>query len=146
MVVRRMKNNELMHRGIKGQRKGVRRYQYANKTYTPAGNARYRPRKGTATKAAALAVTAASGLAWANAFNSATGLSAIMSTSLSSVLQSTVLLGAEIVAGFASIPVAAYALTIPMALMMAPITIQNGKAYIERRKLEKEYKHYRIGE
>lgn len=37
---------DLYHYGIKGQKKGLRRYQYANKTYTPAGNERYRPKKG----------------------------------------------------------------------------------------------------
>ena len=32
---------ELYHHGIKGQRWGVRRYQYADGTYTPAGRKRY---------------------------------------------------------------------------------------------------------
>jgi hypothetical protein len=41
MVVKR-----LSHSGIKGQRKGIRRFQYANGTYTKAGNERYRPSKG----------------------------------------------------------------------------------------------------
>lgn len=36
---------ELYHSGIKGQRKGVRRYQLPNGTYTAAGNQRYRPKK-----------------------------------------------------------------------------------------------------
>lgn len=33
--------NELKHYGIKGQKWGVRRYQYADGTYTPAGKKRY---------------------------------------------------------------------------------------------------------
>ena len=32
---------ELYHHGIKGQKWGVRRYQYADGTYTPAGKKRY---------------------------------------------------------------------------------------------------------
>ena len=51
MVVKR-----LSHSGIKGQRKGVRRFQYANGTYTKEGNERYRPSKGT--KLAALGMAA----------------------------------------------------------------------------------------
>lgn len=39
-------DDSLEHKAIKGQKKGVRRYQYANGTYTAAGNARYRPKKG----------------------------------------------------------------------------------------------------
>lgn len=51
MVVKR-----LSHSGIKGQKKGIRRFQYANGTYTKAGNERYRPGKGT--KLAALGMAA----------------------------------------------------------------------------------------
>ena len=36
---------DIYHSGIKGQKKGVRRYQYANGTYTREGNLRYRPDK-----------------------------------------------------------------------------------------------------
>lgn len=38
-------DDALEHKAIKGQKKGVRRFQYANGTYTPAGNERYRPKK-----------------------------------------------------------------------------------------------------
>ena len=34
--------NGLYHHGIKGQRWGVRRYQYSDGSLTPAGIARYR--------------------------------------------------------------------------------------------------------
>lgn len=34
-------NNELYHHGIKGQKWGVRRYQFADGSYTPAGIKRY---------------------------------------------------------------------------------------------------------
>lgn len=37
---------DIYHSGIKGQKKGVRRYQYLNGTYTREGNLRYRPPKG----------------------------------------------------------------------------------------------------
>lgn len=37
---------DIYHAGIKGQRKGVRRFQYKNGTYTREGNLRYRPPKG----------------------------------------------------------------------------------------------------
>ena len=33
---------ELCHHGIKGQKWGIRRYQYADGTYTTAGKKRYR--------------------------------------------------------------------------------------------------------
>lgn len=36
-----IRNNELYHYGVKGQKWGVRRYQYADGTYTPAGKKRY---------------------------------------------------------------------------------------------------------
>lgn len=37
---------DIYHSGIKGQRKGIRRFQYMNGTYTKAGNERYRPSSG----------------------------------------------------------------------------------------------------
>lgn len=33
--------NELMHYGVKGMKWGVRNYQYADGSYTPAGKKRY---------------------------------------------------------------------------------------------------------
>ena len=36
---------DIYHSGIKGQKRGVRRYQYLNGTYTREGNLRYRPPK-----------------------------------------------------------------------------------------------------
>lgn len=42
--------NELYHYGVKGQKWGVRRYQYADGTLTPAGRKRYSPDKSTADK------------------------------------------------------------------------------------------------
>lgn len=41
MVVRRIKNDELMHHGIKGQRWGVRRYQNKDGTLTDEGRKKY---------------------------------------------------------------------------------------------------------
>ena len=37
---------DIYHSGIKGQKKGIRRYQYLNGTYTREGNLRYRPPSG----------------------------------------------------------------------------------------------------
>lgn len=41
MEVRRLRDDELQHHGVKGQRWGVRRYQNANGTLTAAGRVRY---------------------------------------------------------------------------------------------------------
>lgn len=42
MVVKRIKNDELYHHGIKGQKWGVRRYQNADGSYTGEGLKRYK--------------------------------------------------------------------------------------------------------
>ena len=41
MIVRRLKDDELYHHGIKGQRWGVRRYQNPDGSLTPAGMKHY---------------------------------------------------------------------------------------------------------
>lgn len=48
--------NELYHHGIKGQKWGVRRYQYSDGSVTPAGAKRYyeNPRKGSVSRATAV--------------------------------------------------------------------------------------------
>lgn len=50
-------DDALEHKAIKGQKKGVRRYQYANGTYTKEGNERYRPKKNIVTKLTGIKVT-----------------------------------------------------------------------------------------
>lgn len=40
MEIRRIKDDELYHHGVKGQRWGVRRYQNPDGTLTPAGQKR----------------------------------------------------------------------------------------------------------
>ena len=49
--------DSLEHKAIKGQKKGVRRYQYANGTYTPAGNERYRPKKNVVSRLTGINLT-----------------------------------------------------------------------------------------
>ena len=43
-------DDSLEHKAIKGQKKGVRRYQYQNGTYTKEGNERYRPKRSVASR------------------------------------------------------------------------------------------------
>lgn len=124
--------SELNHAGIKGQKWGTRRYQYANKTYTPAGNERYRPSKGINT--AVGITTGVVGTAWAATMiksGAAAGItSAFNLVPLSQVATNIVTLGAEVVAGFAAIPVPIMALTIPMAIIIAPALIESGADYV----------------
>lgn len=125
------------HSGIKGQKKGVRRFQYANKTYTPEGNKRYRPNK---TKIAVGAATAAAGTAWLASMGSsiASGIASTGASGASLVLPSitgitseAVALGAEIVAGFAAIPSPVIALTVSSAIMLMPSIINSGQNYVK---------------
>lgn len=131
---------DIYHSGIKGQRKGIRRYQYANKTYTPAGNERYRPKKGTVSKVATVTTAGLATAGYLNAVNSTTGLSVTLGTALANLNTNLVLLGAEVVAGFAAIPAPVYAITIPMALMMAPTMVRSGQSYVKKLKNKKTKK------
>ena len=41
---------ELYHHGVKGQKWGIRRYQYADGSYTPVGKKRYQINRNTKVK------------------------------------------------------------------------------------------------
>lgn len=149
MNVRKIPESELVHYGIKGQRKGNRRYQYYNKTYTPAGNERYRPSKGIQKKAIT-ATAAASGIAWLAAVNNATGIATTMSTmastALSSISSNIIGVGSAVVSGLLSVPVPVAAIAIPVGIL-AVSSISTGKTFVEdmlgdeygRKKNEKWY-------
>ena len=77
------KETTLTHRGIKGQKHGVRRYQYLNGTYTELGNERYRPKKGNSSENALFAssvIATAGMLALSNPVIVTTALSAAKTT------------------------------------------------------------------
>lgn len=104
-----MRKDELYHFGIKGQKKGLRRFQYANKTYTPEGNRRYRPSKGSPlVKAAVAGSTAAFVWQGAKAIAKATAGGVPLSTKLAAI-------GEAAVSAAMSMPAPIFALTLPLA-------------------------------
>lgn len=107
-----MRKDELYHYGIRGQRRGIRRFQYMNNTYTPAGNARYRPKKdANPIVPAALAGSGAFfGVQMAKAI-AASGAS-VTGSAVTAKLAAT---GAAAVSTMMSIPVPVFALTLPVA-------------------------------
>lgn len=124
----------LKHSGIKGQRKGIRRFQYANKTYTPAGNERYRPKKFSNKKAVA-ATAAISGAVWLGAINNATGVASIISTmattAISAISSEVIGVGSAVVSGLLTIPVPVAAIAIPVAIMFYSTSINTGKDFVD---------------
>lgn len=95
--VRRLPSDTLCHSGIRGQRRGIRRFQYQNGTYTEAGNERYRPKsnkrkltKENAEKTFYLGITAT---ALATLAKIAIPASSSASTSLGSAAVASVLSG-----------------------------------------------------
>lgn len=121
------------HSGIKGQRKGIRRFQYANKTYTPAGNERYRPKKESS--AFTNAVLAGSAAAYIGALSTVkAGTAVAASTSLSALSADIIGAGAAVVAGLASIPLPVLVLGVPIGAIAAKSVIKSGMDYIEELK------------
>lgn len=121
----------LDHSGIKGQRKGVRRYQYANKTYTPAGNERYRPKKGnTFTNAVIIGGSAAYIGAMATTDIGA-AVSSILSVPITKVAADVIGAGAAVAAGLASIPLPVIALGVPIGAIATASVIKSGMDYLE---------------
>ena len=129
----RMIKMYINHSGIKGQRKGVRRFQYANKTYTPAGNERYRPKKES--RAFTNAVLAGSAAAYIGALSTVkTGTAVAASTSLSALSADIIGAGAAVVAGLVSIPLPVLVLGVPIGAIAAKSVIKSGMDYIEELK------------
>lgn len=109
---------DIYHSGIKGQKRGVRRYQYLNGTYTREGNLRYRPPKnyqkfGKAVITNALIGEAAVMLA-TKAVNSVSTMS--LSSVMSSMHSGAVAIGKAVTTAY---------LTMPLQLRL-PLTIAFG--------------------
>lgn len=131
----------LEHYGIKGQKKGVRRFQYENMTYTPAGNERYRPKKNTASRIA-IAV-GGNTLFMATLPTTLKYMSAVPVTKIAS---ETVALGATVVSGLATIPLPVVALGVPIGAMAAMNLISNIKDNMEEEQDWNEfYKRLNLG-
>lgn len=129
----------IQHSGIKGQRKGVRRFQYANKSYTPEGNRRYRPSKGGGDGSGAAIAGAAIGV---GALGAAYAGSGLLSGSGSAAAASAALTAA-ITAGkaaVAAIPAGVWALSIPMAIIATPLMLDRGERYYKKFKEKMEDK------
>lgn len=119
------------HSGIKGQRKGVRRFQYANKTYTPAGNERYRPKKGTGFTNAVLVGGTAAYIGAMATTDIGAAVSSILSVPVTKVAADIVGIGAAVVTGLASIPLPVIALGVPIGAFATASVIKSGMDYIE---------------
>lgn len=124
-----MRKAEFYHSGIKGQKKGIRRFQFANKSYTPAGNARYRPKKDVnPVVPLALAGSGAFfGVQMAKAI-AASGASAT-SSAISAKLAAT---GAAAVSAIMSVPAPVFALTLPVAVVGAGYGVIKTKEALEK--------------
>lgn len=117
-----MRKAELYHYGIKGQKRGLRRYQYSNNTYTPLGNLRYRPPKERSLAPAA--VIGGSGLAMAATIAHATGFSIAKAVatvnSIATVPVSTASTAVSVgAAAVAAIPTPVWAVALPLAAVYA---------------------------
>ena len=125
------------HSGIKGQRKGVRRFQYANKTYTPAGNERYRPKKGnTFTNAVIIGGTAAyiGAMATTDIGAAVSSIATLISTPITAISSNVIGVGAAVVTGLASIPLPVIALGVPIGAMATVSVVKSGMDYLEELK------------
>lgn len=124
----------ISHSGIKGQRKGVRRFQYANKTYTPAGNERYRPKKSNALATGAVVAGSAAYLGALATTDIASSIGAIATTPITAISAELVGAGAAVVSGLASIPLSVLAIAVPIGVMATTSVIKSGIDYIEELK------------
>lgn len=129
----------LRHSGIKGQKRGIRRFQYANNTYTPLGNERYRPRKGlrsgTVAKGAAGAVIGGSGLALGAALLNSMKVNAVAVAvqTGNAIANASSLLLSEIpltiiqtgAAAFAAIPTPVMAVALPIAATYTALAVND---------------------
>lgn len=124
----------LDHSGIKGQRKGVRRYQYANKTYTPAGNERYRPKKGNRFTNAVIIGGSAAYIGAMATTDIGAAISSLLTVPITKVTADVIGVGAAVVTGLASIPLPVIALGVPIGAMATASVIKSGMDYLEELK------------
>lgn len=141
----------LRHSGIKGQKRGIRRFQYANNTYTPLGNERYRPRKGrhsgAVAKGAAGAVIGGSGLALGAALLNSMKVNAVAVAvqTGNAVANASSLLLSEIpltiiqtgAAAFAAIPTPVMAVALPIAATYTALAVNDIIDHLSNKRLYK---------
>lgn len=127
---------DIYHAGIKGQRKGIRRYQYANGTYTPEGNLRYRPPKRDFTERAAKRIIAGTTVGEltlaavknAPASSSHVSINAIINsakTALSNVNVSTINAGKHVVDAIMAVPAPVGAVVFPLIAIGTTYAVTN---------------------
>lgn len=121
---------DIYHGGIKGQRWGIRRFQYANGTYTPEGNMRYRPNKNSrfARNVGATAVLGEMGLVAAKAMqNNATlpAINAMSGIKLSAISSSVINVGNAASKVIMAVPMPVKALALPTLAVGSVIAVAN---------------------
>jgi len=124
---------DIYHSGIKGQKKGVRRYQYLNGTYTREGNLRYRPPKArNVQKALVLAEVGIIAAAEAKSHMVSTASPSIIAaakTAISAIKANSVALGKAVVETVLKVPSPVRAMVLPILAMGAGFAI--GKLIID---------------
>ncbi len=125
---------DIYHSGIKGQRKGVRRFQFANGTYTREGNLRYRPDKvGKSNKfvkrgieGALIGEAALVGLKASKASTSSMSMSQLMQTALASINANKASIGKAITDAILAVPTPVRAVALPILAVGAGTAIGYG--------------------
>lgn len=124
---------DIYHSGIKGQRKGVRRFQYANGTYTPAGNERYRPSNSKSSRAVnrmiiggamgEIALVAAKRAQSQTAAMSLPAIIAAASAKMASLNASRIAAGKAVTAAILAIPTPVKAMALPLLAIGAGVAV-----------------------
>lgn len=124
---------DIYHSGIKGQKKGVRRYQYLNGTYTREGNLRYRPPKAKSVQKAMIlaevGMVAAFEAKKKLAANASPSIIAAAKTALATIKANKIAIGKAIVETVLKVPSPVRAMVIP--LMAAGAGLAIGKLVID---------------